>query len=144
MKIYKYFLLLIAILLTSAITKAQDSTRVIKFNQTNIGIPITKSEFDRKISNYVKLMSDWTTFKPEEYIDMVRAYNTIGGSLPINNDFYKTYYTVFLIMYSKLAAKSLDAELRKGMAMYSEKYKIWIGDVPLGNDNSRFKIDTAK
>jgi hypothetical protein len=47
-------------------------------------------------------------------------------------------------MYSKLAAKSIDAGLTKGMAMYSKKYKIWIGDVPLGNDNSRFKVDTAK
>lgn len=144
MKAYKYFLLLIAVLLLSTVAKAQDSTHVTKFNQTDIGIPITKTEFDEKVSNYIKLMSDWTRFKTEDYIDMIRVYNTIGGSLPIKNDFYKMYYTVFLVMYYKLAAKELDAKLSKGMAMFSRKYNLWLDDVPLGNDNSRFKVDTAK
>ena len=145
MKVYICNLFLSGFLLLNvSFTKAQDSTHVIKFNQTGFGIPITKTNFDRKVSNYLKLMSDWTMFKTEDYIDMVRVYNTIGGSLPIRNDFYKMYYTVFLVMYYKLAAKDLDAKLSKGMAMYSAKYNLWLDDVPLGNDNSRFKIDTTK
>jgi hypothetical protein len=145
MKVYIYKLLLMGFLLiNAAVTKAQDSTRVINFNQTNVGIPITKAEFDGKVSKYIKLMGEWTTFKTEDYIDMVRVYNTIGGSLPIKNDFYKMYYMVFLVMYIKLAATDLDAQLSKGMAMYSVRYKLWIGDVPLGNDSSRFKVDLDK
>jgi hypothetical protein len=145
MKVYKCnFLLSVFLLLSFSIVKGQDSTRVIKPNQTDIGIPISKTIFDKKVSNYIKLMGDWTTFKTEDYIDMVRVYNTIGGSLPIKNDFYKMYYTVFLVMYSKLAAKDLDAKLSKGMALYSAKYNLWLDDVPLGNSNSRFKVDTAK
>lgn len=134
------------LLLIVSSAKAQDSTHVIKFNfnETNIGIPITKTVFDKKVSNYIKLMGDWTPFKTEDYIDMIRVYNTIGGALPIKNDFYKMYYTVFLVMYYKLAAKELDAELSKGMAMYSRKYNIWLDDVPHGNANSRFNVDTAK
>ena len=145
MKITIYNLLLSGLFLVNiSISKAQDSTRVINFNERNIGIPISKTDFDKKVSNYVKLMGDWTTFKTSDYIDMIRIYNTIGGSLPIENDFYKMYYSVFLVMYSKLAAKDLEAELSKGMAMYSKRYKLWIGDVPLGNNISRFKIDTTK
>lgn len=145
MKAYICSLFLGALLvLNVSFSKAQDSTHVVKFNQTNIGIPIKKTVFDKKVSNYIKLMGDWTRFKTEDYIDMIRVYNTIGGSMPIKNDFYKMYYTVFLVMYYKLAAKDLDANLSKGMAMYSKKYNIWLDDVPHGNDNSRFKIDTAK
>lgn len=143
-KVVIYCLLLIGFFLVNTnVSKAQSPTRVNKFNQNNIGIPITKTDFDRKVSNYIKLMGDWTTFKTEDYIDMVRVYNTIGGSLPVKNDFYKMYYMVFLVMYYKLAAKELDAKLSKGMAMYSEKYNLWLDDVPLGNDSSRFKVDTA-
>jgi len=69
--------------------RAQDSTRSIKPNQTDVGIPITKTNFDKKVSNYLELMSKWTVFKTEYNIDMVRVYNIIGGSLPIKNDFYK-------------------------------------------------------
>lgn len=138
------FLLCGFLLLNIQFVRAQDSTLSIKPNQTDVGIPIAKTNFDRKVSNYLVSMSKWTVFKTEDYIDMVRVYNTIGGSLPIKNDFYREYYTVFLVMYIRHAAISIDATLSKGMAMYSKKYKIWIGDVPLGNNNSRFKVDTLK
>jgi len=145
MKIYKLNFLLGGLLLLNVLfAEAQDSTRTIRPNQTDVGIPIGKTDFDKKVSNYMELMSKWTIFKTQDYIDMIRVYNTIGGSLPIKNDFYKEYYTVFLVMYYKLAAKELDAKLSKGMAMYSAKYKLWLDDVPLGNNNSRFKIDTTK
>lgn len=145
MKIYKpNFLLSGLLLLNVLVARAQDSTRTIRLNQTDVGIPIGKSDFDKKVSNYLELMSKWTVFKTQDYIDMIQIYNTIGGSIPIKSDFYKEYYIVFFVMYYKLAAKELDAKLSKGMAMYSAKYKLWLDDVPLGNDNSRFKIDTAK
>jgi hypothetical protein len=106
MKLYVYSLFLSGFLvLNVSFAKAQDLTHVIKFNQTNVGIPITKMVFDKKVSNYIKLMGNWTRFKTEDYIDMIRVYNTIGGALPIKNDFYKMYYTIFLVMYYKLAAK---------------------------------------
>jgi len=139
-----YLILAMILVLNITAAKGQDSTRVIKFDQTDIGIPITKTHFDQKVSGYLKKMSDWTKFNKQDYIDMVRVYNTIGGFLPIKNDFYKMFYCVFLVMYEKPAAKELDAGLSKGMAMYSKKYNLWIGDVPLGNNNSRFKVDTLK
>jgi hypothetical protein len=135
------FALLILISLNS---KAQDSTVVNYPNSNTIGIPITKNEFDKKIANYTTLMGKWTRFNTVEYVDMVRLYNTIGGSGLMEKNFYRTYYTVFFIMYVKIAAEVLGASPSKGMALYSEKYKIWIGDKPLGNNNSRFKIDTTK
>ena len=145
MKISVYWLFLFCLLMLDIkAVKAQDGTCVNKFNQTDIGIPIKKTDFDRKVGEYLQKMSEWTKFNTGDYIEMVRVYNTIGGNLPIKNDFYKTYYTVFLVMYSKSVAKELDAGLSKGMAMYSKKYNLWLGDVPLGNDSSRFKVDTLQ
>jgi len=145
MKASVYGLILLSLLLlNNMVVKAQSGTHVNKFNQTDIGIPIKKIDFDRKVGEYLQKMSAWTKFNTGDYIEMVKIYNTIGGDLPIKNDFYKMYYTVFLVMYSKLAAKDLDAGLSKGMAMYSKKYNLWLGDVPLGNDSSRFKIDTLQ
>lgn len=139
-----YFILVLAFLsLSPSISKGQDSIAVRELNQKVKGIPISKTDFDKKISFYLKKMSDWNQFNANQYIEMVRLYNTVGRDLPIKSDFYKMYYTVFLVMYSKKAAQELGAKFSKGMAMYSIKHNIWIGDEPLGNENSIFKIDTA-
>jgi hypothetical protein len=145
MKTYKFILLVLEfLLLNTIVAKAQDSIRYIHENDLTVGIPITKTEFDRKVSNYVKLMSDWTNFKPEDYADMVRLFNTIGDSNLKNIGFYRMYYEVFLVMYNKPAGLALNAKLMKGMSMYSKKFNIWIGDRPFGNNNSIYKIDTSK
>jgi hypothetical protein len=145
MKKFKCCILIaLPLVLNAFIANAQDSVRYIRANDTTIGIPIKKAEFDKKVSTYIKLMGDWTTFKPNDYIEMIRLYNTIGDSYLLKVDYYRMYYEIFLVMYLKRAAQSLDAKLSKGMAMYSKKYNLWIGDEPLGNDISRFKIDSAK
>lgn len=140
-EIFKYNLLIVCFFLASTgITKAQDSTRFIHENDTTIGIPITKTAFDEKVSGYVKLMSDWTKFTPEDYVEMIRLYNTIGNSNLIKADYYRMYYQIFMVMYLKDVGKTLNVELMKGMSLYSKKYNIWIGDRPFGNSNSEFRI----
>ena len=144
-KIYRLSALIMGALLFSiGLTKAQDSSRFIRENDTTIGIPITKAEFDKKLSKYIGLMSNWTAFTPADYIEMVRIQNTIGDSNLIKIYYYRMYYQIFLVMYLKDVGKTLDAKLMKGMSLYSKKYNIWIGDRPYGNNNSSFKIDTAK
>lgn len=140
----RLYLLLIAglFLLPTGIAKAQDSSRYIREGDTTIGIPIKKSTFDKKVSKYIKLMSDWTEFTSKDYVEMVRLFNTIGDSDLIKTDYYRMYYHVFLVMYIKKVGQTLDAHLMKGMSMYSKKYNIWIGDRPFGNNNSKFKIDS--
>jgi len=145
MKIFSIRSFIIGLFLLSfGIAKGQDSVRYIRENDTTIGIPITKTEFDKKVSKYIGLMSDWTKFTPEDYIEMVRLQNTIGDSNLIKVDYYRMYYQIFLVMYLKPVGKTLDARMMKGMSMYSKKYNIWIGDRPFGNSNSLYKIDASK
>jgi len=145
MKMFKYILTTIVLLIMSInITKGQDSIRLIRENDTTVGIPITKTEFNKKVSTYMKLMSDWTNFTSQNYIDMVRLFNTIGDSNLKRIDYYRMYYEIFLVMYNKRAGIFLDAKPMKGMSMYSKKFNLWIGDRPFGNNNSIFKIDTLR
>ena len=142
---FKYILTTIVLLIMSInITKGQDSIRLIRENDTTVGIPITKTEFNKKVSTYMKLMSDWTNFTSQNYIDMVRLFNTIGDSNLKRIDYYRMYYEIFLVMYNKRAGIFLDAKPMKGMSMYSKKFNLWIGDRPFGNNNSIFKIDTLR
>jgi hypothetical protein len=144
MKTYKYSLFVIGILLLGVgVAKGQDSIRFIRENDTTVGIPITKAKFQNKVGKYLVLMSDWTKFTPEDYVEMVKLFNTIGDSNLIKKDYYRMYYQVFLVMYLKDVGKTLDTHLMKGMSMYSKKYNIWIGDRPYGNNNSMFKVDTT-
>ncbi len=134
-------MIIVSLFLVSAgIVKGQDSIRYIQRNDTTVGIPITKANFNKKVSTYIKLMSDWTKFTPQEYIEMVRLYNTIGNSDFIKLDYYRMYYQVFTVMYIKEVSKTLNTELMKGMSLYSKKYNVWIGDRPFGNSNSEFRI----
>ncbi|WP_428327633.1 hypothetical protein [Mucilaginibacter sp.] len=141
----KYIPLILGILLISSfIATAQDSVRYIKNNDKTVGIQISRSEFDKRVSKYINLMSKWTDFQANDYIEMVRLYNTIGDSDLIQTDYYRMYYHVFTVMYLQRAHLILDLHLMKGMSLYSKKYNIWIGDRPYGNNNSIFKIDTLK
>lgn len=127
--------------ITIARGQGQDSSRYISENDTTVGIPITKVEFDNKVSNYIKQMSDWAKFTPSDYVEMVRIFNTIGDSHLIKIDYYRMYYHVFMVMYIKIAGKTLDTKMMKGLSLYSKKYNLWIGDRPFGNNNSEFRIN---
>jgi hypothetical protein len=135
------FLITSLILIDANVSKGQSIAEFEK-RHSETGIPIKKKEFDDKVSKYLTMMSNWSKFTVEEYIDMVRLYNTIAGPI-LKNDFYKMYYTVFLVMYSKPAAKELEATLSKGMAMHSNKYHIWIGGGAIPDYNSQFRVDTT-
>jgi hypothetical protein len=146
MRLFKYACscIIVSFLLKINILKAQDSIIYIHKDDKRIGIPISRVEFDKKVSIYMGLMSDWANFTPKDYIEMVRLFNTIGDSDLKNIGYYRMYYEVFLVMYNKPAGKALDVKMMKGLSMYSRKYNIWIGDRPFGNNNSSFKIDAAQ
>lgn len=121
-----------------------------EFNLINRGIPISKTEFDQKVSDYLDRMMNGSKFNTKEYIDMVRVYNTIGWSFSTPANQYRLFYDAFLVVYTRPAAKRLQAGLSKGMSLYSKKYNLYIGDGPIvqngvsASDNSKFKVDTLK
>ncbi|MBD1364147.1 hypothetical protein IDJ77_10035 [Mucilaginibacter sp. ZT4R22] len=116
----------------------------------NNGIPIGKTDFDNKVAKYLKMMMNGFEFDKQDYIDMVRIYNTIGWSFETPRDSYRLFYDAFLVVHVRPAVKKLNAGLSKGMSYYSPKYNLYIGDGPIikdgirSSDNSKFKVDTLR
>ena len=152
MKIKAPYLLMLGFVLICADIKAQNKLFVNPnpfTHKLNNGIPINKTDFDKKISKYLKMMMYGSKFNAKDYMDMARVYNTIGWSFETPSGNYRLFYDAFLVVYTRPAVKELNAGISKGMSYYSGKYNLYIGDGPIVKDgvsgsDSKFKVDTLK
>jgi hypothetical protein len=119
MKIKIYALLVVSLILTCINSKAQNKLFVNPnpfTHKLNNGIPISKTDFDKKISKYLKMMMEGSKFNAKDYMDMARVYNTIGWSFDTPSGNYRLFYDAFLVMYTRPAVKELSASVSKGMS----------------------------
>lgn len=137
--IFVLILLGVIILITSCTILKNKNQEEMNQNN-NIGLPISKVDFDQYVQTYLNKLNDSNdSLSIDDYIILTRIWNTIE----INNlnDENKLYNEIVEKYYPKIfeeATKLMKAKLSKGMAMYSEEYDLWFGGRPHGN--SQFKI----
>ena len=108
----------------------------MKSNQ-NIGIEISKQNFDTMFQKYLYKMENGSLFEIEDYLTIIRLNNTIEkGNLTYPKA--KEYNELFTNKYLIKAVEILDASLWKGGAFYSIKYGLFIGGKP--HQNSQYYI----
>jgi len=103
------------------------------------GIAIDAQEFRILVEKYLAGMEAASAMTIEDYIIMVRLWNTIDVfQLAASDALYKLYADAFFPAYAELISKALHALPTKGMALYSKEYDIYIGGNP--HANSQYKL----
>ena len=110
-------------------------------NQSNVGIQITKNQFDQKVTTCISWIENGSLQNTsiDEYIEIVRVYNTITLMTDYgNDDNYKKLIRIARTDVMKAAITALQARLTKGMAFYSSVHNLYIGGAP--HANSEYSI----
>ena len=116
---------------------------------TDIGIQITKSQFDQKVSASISLMEDRLSGSSsvDELIEIIRVYNTISRMDNYgNNENYKKFMQlVHTPKVIRTVNFVLQANLTKdGLAYYSAKYDLYFGGTPHANSQYRIIQENPK
>ena len=94
-----------------------------------------------KCFNYVEAFKRQKAFTTDEYIDIVRIYNTISlNRLRERDNIFKEFDDIFSKTYLNNIVNIFDAKLSRGLGFYSKKYDIDIGGAA-PNKNSIFKLE---
>ena len=105
---------------------------------TEIGIPITRAELGRAVTDYLDRMKRDAALNTEDYVAMVRLWNTIEFChLAIQDDLYRRYQETFFPTFVESASKALNAKPTKGMALYSREHDLFLGGKPHRNSQYR-------
>ncbi len=107
------------------------------------GIPISQVDFDQLVKSFIVVFQKGDTLKNiNDYVTIVRLFNTIStGNFYVSEE-YKIFLNFYAPKYAMLAIKNLEAVPKRGLYFYSKKYDLNIGG-PL-TDNSVFIIIQKK
>jgi hypothetical protein len=135
-----YFLFLVSSISCNEKKKQVHETSLI-VNRDSLPMKISYQNLKEKCSIYVGQFTMQKKFSIDEYIDIVRAYNTIGlNRLREKDSVFVKYDELFLKNHLSDVAKLFEATISKGMGFYSKKYDLDIGGAA-PNANSFFKIE---
>lgn len=102
--------------------------------RTGIGIPIERSCMRAMAERYLERMLRDDAFADDDYVAMVRLWNTIDlYALADADALYRRYADAFFPGTVERASNALDALPTKGMALYSSAYDLYIGGKPHAN-----------
>ncbi len=102
-------------------------------------IKIYKTDFDHLIEHFTQILQKHIQIKDvNDYITLVRLFNTVYYSDLYEVAKYKYCIDLFSPDYFQLAIEKLNAKLMKGQCHYSKQYNLWIGSN--GNGTSKFVI----
>jgi len=97
----------------------------------DVGISIGTQEFRGLVEKYMGLMEAAAEMTIEDYIIMVRLWNTIDVyRLAPTDELYQRYSAAFFPAFVEPISKALNTLPTKGMALYSKEYDIYIGGYP--------------
>ena len=105
-------------------------------DQRNLGIKISKVEFEEYINEYTKVDSVYI-FELDDYIRMVRMVNTISKKM-IVCDLCYSFNQIFYEKYADYIIIKLNLILHKGGALYSREHNLFLGGKP--HENSQFFV----
>ena len=104
------------------------------------GLPIGTEEFRGLVTDYLSRMESANEMTTEDYITMIRLWNTIEFcQLAPTDSLYHRYYAAFFPAYVERISKNLNAQPTKGMALYSKEYDIYLGGKP--HPRSQYKLE---
>ena len=108
-------------------------------NDAKKPIQMDYGEFRKLVLKYLDLMKANTSLTFDDYVTMVRIWNTIELQRlgPRDRDL-QNYAKVFFSDYLERASKELNCVVSKGMSFYSPKYDLYIGGKP--HPNSEFEL----
>ena len=102
--------------------------------RTGIGIPIERSRMRAMTERYLERMLRDDAFADDDYVAMVRLWNTIDLYALVDADeLYRRYADAFFPGTVERASNALDALPTKGMALYSSAHDLYIGGKPHAN-----------
>jgi hypothetical protein len=124
-------------LISSQISAHAQTIHIIendRIEDKNIGIPISKIDFDHLVNKFSDIMQKGDTITDvNDYVTIVRLFNTIYYSELYQIGAYRKFANLYSPPYSILAIKKLDAISQKGLYFYSKKYDLYIGGRPTNN-----------
>jgi hypothetical protein len=101
---------------------------------------VAASTFRALVADYLRRMEAGEDLADDDYITMVRLFNTIENDRLAGRDqLFARFAASFFPGHVELAAQRLGAILTKGMAFYSPEYDLYIGGPP--NPRSRYQIE---
>ena len=102
--------------------------------RTGIGIQIERSRMRAMTERYLERMLRDNAFADDDYVAMVRLWNTIDlYALADADELYRRYADAFFPGTVERASNALDALPTKGMALYSSAHDLYIGGKPHAN-----------
>ena len=106
----------------------------------DMGLPISTERFLALVTDYLSRMESGDEMTTEEYVTMVRLWNTIEfRRLGPRDPLFHRYAVAFFPAYVERISKSLTAQPTKGMALYSKEYDIYLGGKP--HPGSQYKLE---
>ena len=103
-----------------------------------LGIPITQAELRRAVTDYLDRMTKDAALTTDDYVTMVRLWNTIEFCrLAGEDELYRRYRETFFPGFVERASKALNALPTKGMALYSREHDLFLGGKPHANSQYR-------
>jgi hypothetical protein len=85
-------------------------------------------DFHDLVADYLDRMDRGTSFSTEDYITMIKLFNTIGADrLAVDDPLFARYVAAFFPSQVEPAAQRLGAVATKGMALYSREHDLYIG-----------------
>ena len=104
------------------------------------GLPISTEEFRLHVIDYLSRMESDKEMTSEDYVTMIRLWNTIEfRRLGSRDPLFHRYSAAFFPAYVERISKRLNAQPTKGMALYSKEYDIYLGGTP--HPNSQYKLE---
>jgi hypothetical protein len=104
------------------------------------GFPISTEEFRTLVSDYLRRMESGYEMTTEDYVTMIRLWNTIEfRRLGPRDSLFHRYAVAFFPAYVERISKSLNAQPTKGMALYSKEHDIYLGGKP--HPRSQYKLE---
>lgn len=104
-----------------------------------IGIPIERDEFRALVDGYAqRLEADDGSLGPEDYVTMIRLWNTIEfGRLRQEDPLFGRFAAAFFPATVQRATEVLGATPTKGMALYARAHDVYLGGRPHANSQYR-------
>jgi hypothetical protein len=135
-----YLLFLVSSVSCNEGNKQMHETTLIE-KKDSLPMRLSYQSFKEKCHRYVKLFTAQNKFTVDEYIDIVRAYNTINlNRLGKKDSVFVKYNELFFKNYMNDVAKLFEATISKGLGYHSKKYDLDIGGAA-PNANSFFRIE---
>ncbi len=99
-----------------------------------IGIPIERARMRAMAATYLDRILRGDAFEGDDYVAMVRLWNTIDlYALADADALYRRYADAFFPGTVERASQALNALPTKGMALYSSAHDVYIGGKPHAN-----------